>query len=323
MYQRAPQNLNHARRSAYALLAVVALAGCGGGGGGNDNPVAPGGNNNPPPVSTNNPPSASISSPAAGEVVSALTVVVSGTASDSDGVASVAVNGVAATSTDGFTSWQAEVSMAGGDNTLTVSARDELGNVNSNAATRTVNRRYLFDRASAIISDGRRSRALVIDDDSASIMVIDSANRQSSEFSGATAGQGPELKRPVALLMDTAQDRALIFDAERSALLELDLENGNRQVLASATTGSGPALRDLVLWVLEPSGGYVYALTRATLFKIQLSSGDRETTPLFGATLNSPHTIRFDARLQRVLVSDAQTIYAIDINDGQVTSVLE
>lgn len=307
------------------LLVVAALASCsgGGGGGGETSPAAPGGNNNPPPVTNNNPPSASISSPAAGAVVNTLSVLVSGTASDSDGVASVQVNGVAASSNDGFASWQAEVNMAGGDNTLTVSARDELGNVNSNAANRTINRRYLFDNARAIVSDVSRSRALLIDEDSASIMVIDSTSRESSEFSGANTGQGPELMRPVALLMDSAQDRALIFDAERNALLQLDLENGNREILASSTTGSGPALRDLVLWVLEPSGAKLYALSRSALFEIQLSTGDRETTQLFGATLNSPHTIRFDARSQRVLVSDAQTIYAIDVNNGQVTSVLD
>ncbi len=54
-------------------------------------------------------------------------VVVRGTATDSDGIQAVMVNGVLALTSDGFANWQATIPLAGGPNPVVVSATDLLG----------------------------------------------------------------------------------------------------------------------------------------------------------------------------------------------------
>ena len=61
-----------------------------------------------------------------GQIVSASTITVSGTAGDNVGVTSVTVNGQPAT---GTTAWSRSVTLAVGSNLLTVEARDAAGNL--------------------------------------------------------------------------------------------------------------------------------------------------------------------------------------------------
>jgi RHS repeat-associated protein len=72
------------------------------------------------------PPSLAIESPPNGATVGQQALVVSGTASDANGVASVTVNGAAATVSGA--SWSANVTLAAGANTLSVVATDAAGN---------------------------------------------------------------------------------------------------------------------------------------------------------------------------------------------------
>ncbi len=91
------------------IVSAVLLSGCGRSG------VAP-----PDPVPEPEPvPAVSISFPPGGSLTDQDTLVVDGTAAH---VAAVFVNGVAATSDDGFRTWQAEVPLAIGDNELLVEA---------------------------------------------------------------------------------------------------------------------------------------------------------------------------------------------------------
>ena len=70
-------------------------------------------------------------------LLSALTsapMTVRGTAQDQSTITSVAVNGVPATSTDGFATWAAQVTLPLGINEVVVSTRDEVGNTEARAA---------------------------------------------------------------------------------------------------------------------------------------------------------------------------------------------
>ncbi len=71
-------------------------------------------------------PSIAIGSPAGGSTVSTPSVVVSGSASDTGALASVSVNGVAATLEAGG-AWSATVPLAAGANTITATATDQAG----------------------------------------------------------------------------------------------------------------------------------------------------------------------------------------------------
>jgi len=128
------------------LCLVLTLSGCGGGGGGSSsdggNTGSGGGATNPP----NSNSTAEIIFPWIASSAMARTVTVSGTASDTDGVAGVSVNGVASSisafsatpnsSTD--VTWSAKVALSSGDNKLAVSVEDSNGGVTQEAATVTI-----------------------------------------------------------------------------------------------------------------------------------------------------------------------------------------
>jgi hypothetical protein len=85
------------------------------------------------------PPVVTITDPPSMSSTDAPTQTVIGTASDETGVASVSINGIPATSSDGFANWQAVVPLTAGANTLTASAVDTLGIADPDAASVVVN----------------------------------------------------------------------------------------------------------------------------------------------------------------------------------------
>jgi len=103
----------------------------------------------PPPgtvaVTDTTPPAVSISSPTSATTYSttASTVFLSGSASDSSGLASVtcAVNGSSCGTVSGTTSWSvSNVPLVLGTNTIVITARDSSANGNTSAATLTITR---------------------------------------------------------------------------------------------------------------------------------------------------------------------------------------
>lgn len=84
------------------------------------------------------PPLATITSPPPDFESEDAAIAVTGTASDETGVARVAVNGVNATSNDGFATWSAIVPLVEGPNTLTVATLDTLGFIDPMAAQQNV-----------------------------------------------------------------------------------------------------------------------------------------------------------------------------------------
>ena len=93
------------RRPCLILVAALALVGgCSGGSGSVENTA----------------PTVQVLFPPPGSEIESAQVTVQGHAADESGVAAVLVNGVPATSSDGFATWQATVPIVLGLNTLTV-----------------------------------------------------------------------------------------------------------------------------------------------------------------------------------------------------------
>ena len=120
--------VQRARRHLTSSIVVLLVCACGGGGGGGSSPSSP-----PPPPPDTTKPAVAIASPSSSGSysTSGATVDVSGTASDNMGVTQVAwasdrgASGVAT----GTTTWSAAaVPLQGGNNTITVTARDAAGN---------------------------------------------------------------------------------------------------------------------------------------------------------------------------------------------------
>ncbi|MFO0553448.1 MAG: hypothetical protein U0271_34010 [Polyangiaceae bacterium] len=86
------------------------------------------------------PPIALVNSPEDPFTTSDSTVTIIGSASDESGVASVLVNGVLATTSDGFKTFSADVPLLSGKNVIEVETQDVLGNEDPDAASVTVHR---------------------------------------------------------------------------------------------------------------------------------------------------------------------------------------
>ncbi len=99
------------------------------------------------------PPAVAITSPATGTTTAATSITVTGTSSDAlSGVASVKVNNVAVTTSNGFATWTATVPLGFGTHAITATATDNAGNFTTTApvtvngtATPTYNPLYIPD----------------------------------------------------------------------------------------------------------------------------------------------------------------------------------
>lgn len=302
-----------------ALSALILMTGCSGGGGGGEDAN---GSSNPPPSTVNRGPDATITSPGNGMMASTATLDVAGTASDDDGVSSVTVNGVAASSSDQFSNWQAEIPLIEGMNTVTVATQDVLGNRNNEAAQVMIERGFLFDKAENIVLDPERRNAILVDEAARALMKIDSETRMRMEFSGPNTGAGPQWNMPVELLLDDERDRALVFDSGLNALVSVDLANGDRSIIASDTIGNGASLTGASLFTLDPGLEQIYAITSTQLLSIDLANGDRQATNLSGSNIIEPRSSRVDKPNNRLLVSAPSNIFAIDLTSGRSTPLM-
>jgi len=177
-----------------------------------------------------------IAAPSAGTSLNAATVVITGTATDDDQLASVVVNGVAA-SRDGA-DFTASVALANGANTITAVATDRAGNVAS--AVTTVNRFAIPGIAItapvdlAIVSESLVHVRGTIDDPAATVQV----NGTPASISGgafaadvplaqgrtvitamATSASGHIATSSVNIYRDAIPPRVVIYDPPDNALL--------------------------------------------------------------------------------------------------------
>src|SRR5205823_951477 len=98
-------------------------------------------------------PSVAITSPASGTSITASSIAVSGTSSDTvSGVAKVTVNNITAITSDNFATWTASVPLGFGTNGITATATDRAGNFTTTAprtvtvtAAQTYNPLYIPD----------------------------------------------------------------------------------------------------------------------------------------------------------------------------------
>jgi hypothetical protein len=185
-------------------------------------------------------PTALIISPVDQEVVDAPTVIVVGTADDPDGIFEVRVNGVLATSNDGFNTWEAEIELVTGTNTITVATADDLLNRNPQAAVIDIeNLAILLRNPQAIVADQANDVLLVVDDDWKAVVAIDLLSDQLSFVSDQAAGTAFVTPRRIAV--SPARNRAWVIDDGYEHLIEIDLATGVRSLLA----GPGDLLREM------------------------------------------------------------------------------
>jgi hypothetical protein len=267
-------------------------------------------------------------------------IVVRGSSMFAEGVGAIRVNGVAATSTDGFATYRAVVPLQQGDNKIVVTAEGKsaasLGTaevtVQRFADEATLHRGgsdpFSIFRLFGFVIDAEQKEAIVCDDIFDGLMRINLAtgDRTLASASESSAkgmvGKGyNDISQPRDVTIDTP-GHALIVDGP--TLVGIDLRSGDRTLLSGQGTGTGP---DAMLF---GGVGYDAAGKRAiamdyqgnALFAIDPANGTRSvlssTTVGTGVGFNSFGGIELDMAHGRALTTRpyANPIIAIDLKNG-------
>ena len=190
-----------------------------------------------------NAPVASILSPLDNATVNASRILVTGQASDPDGIAEILVNGEPATSNDGFLNWTANVPLVFGANTITVSTADTYLNINATAGVISIDNLAVGLVAPIDIAvDEAGSRVLVLDRQSRALIEIDMATSAQAVLSDSvTPNDLTPFTSPQRIALNAAGNKAWIIDRGYEDLIVVDLVTGSRSLLVD-TTSADPGI---------------------------------------------------------------------------------
>lgn len=282
-------------------------------------------------------PKASVDFPLPVSSTTSQTITVRGTAIDEEGgdIASVLVEGVSATSADGFATWQAEVPVPLGRTTLHVATEDGAGNIDTDAARFQLTSGTVagaFASPKAIEFDPENNRALVIDAGLDALIAVDLTTRVRTIISAENVGSGERFRQPESLVFDAANNRVLVIDkGAGGVLLSVNLASGDRTVLSSSTVGGGDVSFNFPSAVaLDTDRNRVLVLNNQwenasqwVVYAVDLDTGFRTRLDTGGVLFKNPEDIAVDALNSRALVVDSgrRSVIAIDFATGERTNL--
>lgn len=283
----------------------------------------------PPDPSDRQPPLASIVFPLPAGMTEASTITVRGTATDASPIQAVTVNGVPATSQNGFRDWTADVPLAPGMNVISVEAEDVLGNQGASPDSVRVERvsRLLSDpNGAAVTPDG--ATFLVFDQVGQALIGIDIATGERRVISDSETGAGPALVDVVALAVTPDGTQVLAADLFEAALVSIDLATGDRRTISGDDVGSGEPFNSLVGVTVDPTGqtaflgddveDVVFAVDLATGARVVMSGTNAGGTTIgTGPAFDEIKALAFDPANNGVLVVDSGLQALLGVNlDG-------
>lgn len=298
---------------------AICLAACSNGGGA-------------PPVSALR---ATLTFPTSGAVTDEARVLVRGTTSG-PGATSVDVDGVPATTDDGFRTWEATVALQPGANHLVVGLTDDEGLRRGDAAVIEVRRvGEVLVGPGPLAAEPAGGSWLVADVARQAILRVRAADGTSAVVSDAETGQGPQFAAPSAMVHDPGADRVYVADAVLRAVLEVDPHTGDRQILSDENAASRNGLdgiftgisallldganRRLVAAAVESEAVFAIELDTGA---VRLIAGGSNAAPVFrrgsGPNLLAAVGIALDEPGNRAILADdqAQRIVAVDLTSG-------
>ena len=264
---------------------------------------------------------ASIVFPSANARTDSNTITVLGRTRLGAVVTAVRVNGVAATSDDGFTTWRADVALAPGDNALALEVEDGSGAVDDDFAPVPVVRGRSFVGPTDLARDG--NRLWILDSQADVVLELDLATLALTQFAGPAAGSGPSLSSPVALATDGT--RVLVLDNRE--LLSIDAATGLRTLVSGEIAGGdGPAFGvPRALAFAGPPDAFVFDAALFALYRVGLGDGARtilsDPDTGDGDLLTQPRgaAITADRQTAFVLSATPATVFAVDTATGDRT----
>jgi len=253
-------------------------------------------------------------------------LTVAGRARDTNGVASVRLDGVTVGTTTDFATWQTVASLSPGIiNVLTAEATDDLGNGDAAAAMvfvdttpgASVGNGPAFGTARSGAIDTTRRRVLVAEQTpTPRVLAVSLATGDRTILTGGGVGTGPALAGVAGVRVDAASNTAWLLDPGLRALVRVDGATGARTIVSDDATGTGPAFVDPVALdlVLDDDQALVADPGAGAIRVVDLINGDRGTVAS-GAPLQSPNGIYRDPFVGTIFITDdgADAVFRIGL----------
>lgn len=274
-------------------------------------------------------PRAQIHFPPSNTLTDAFALHVTGVASDPDGVAWVGVNGVPATTSDGFAHWSAKVPLSLGYQPLVVSTADRAGNLEHHAAAISVeNSGPFLLHSSAFAWDAQTGRYYVADRASRSVLEVDPATGWRRAISSPALGGGAPLTRPHGLAILAPGNSLLVAD-EPDELIRVDLASGDRTVVTAGGAGSGTSIGHPRAVAYVPALGRAFVMTQQPdrIVSVDPATGTRAVLTSYSVGGGVPYKalagLAYDAGAQRFYSVDRleRRLLAIDATTGVRTAI--
>src|SRR5262245_59350980 len=157
---------------------------------------------------------ATVTFPGPSALLTYTPVTVRGTAEGPNTIARVTVDGVLASSTDGFATWAATIPLAMGRNNVVVSVEDERGNRDASAATATLTRIAPLFAAPSGIAVEAQGTLVVTDERLVALLRVHPAPGERTIISDLATGDGPALVTPGAIAVE-ANGQLVVVDTAR------------------------------------------------------------------------------------------------------------
>ncbi len=255
-------------------------------------------------------------------------VLIRGAASDDKNkITSVKVNGYDVSTTDNYSTWQVEVPVSMGKNTLSVSTSDSVGNTSDKAAEIQVIRKILLINPTGIAVDVAKNRALVIDAGLKALIAVDLVTSIPSVLSDNLRNDSTPFSNPVCITLDAKNNRALILDDGFGvkAIVSVNLSTGQRATIAKYPDKYGQP----TAIALDESKNRILFTGDQSVVEVDLSSGaaavvSDHSTPGTQYYLTSPKGIVIDSKNNRALITDTGTgdaLVYIDLSPGPTYGV--
>ncbi|MEM9491239.1 MAG: YncE family protein, partial [Myxococcota bacterium] len=263
-----------------------------------------------------------IAFPPPNAIIDVNEIVVRGRAESKVGVAAITVNGVPATTSNGFADWQAVVPLSPGDNDLIVTSEDSMGNSDATAAFVRVHVAGIVVEPSALVMSPAGDQAIVSDASQRALLAFDPDTAEPRVVSSDAVGTGPQFYAIIAMDVDWAGNRAVALSngEEGDVLMSVDLTTGDRAIVAGGGVGSGPSLFGAVAVAVDPASNRAYLpdFFSQQLVAVDLSTGDRMNVAAIPA---QPRSIILDAAGERVLIGSSAdgSVTAVDLTSGAAT----
>ena len=268
------------------------------------------------------PPTATLDFPFDGALASGPVLVFTGTAEDPSSVTSVTVDGVEATTSNGYADWRVSLQIPTGDLVVRVGARD-LYNFDPEAVVINMERQGELVTPTALAFNPSTDQLVLTDPGLEGITGLIPAEALAQVLSGAQIGSGPDLASCTGVAVDGVSGTAYVVDAATPALIAVNLSAGTRTVLSDAAMGTGPVFVAPSDVALDAVGSRLLVSDDGldAVVAVDLDTGDRtvlsDAVTGAGPALASPAGVAIDEVGGLLYVVDrAGALLTVDLTTG-------